>query len=133
MIYGPVKKIMLTGINKYSKLFGQEAEKVQIKVTINQEAGALDFVMCNEFKPQNQVTFLEIMDKRFDFLGYEALSTPYLAKCIAMFCEEYDCPIEEASCFILKKNENVMLAFYQGHSFKKGLSLQKQLELLGIG
>lgn len=133
MIYGIVKKIMQTGITKYAKKFNQEAKDVQIKVTIDLENQRLRFAMCDNFKEVEVVSFLDIMDKRFDILGYEVMATPYLGKCITNFCEEKNIEVSDAVCFILLNKEKLMIAFYDKFTFIKGMSLEQQLEEIGLG
>ena len=84
MVEGIVKKIMMTGINKYAQAYGASNENVQIKVT-DDENGNVFYTMCNDFKDVEPVTFLNIMDKRMDFFGYEG-SISVLEKSIRNIC-----------------------------------------------
>jgi hypothetical protein len=131
MVEGIVKKIMMTGINKYAKAYNTSNDKVQIKVTDNIE-GNVFYTMCNDFKDIEHVSFLNIMDKRIDFLGYEGLASPFLKKALSIFAEETNCDISNVNCFIMKHKETVGLAFYNGNKNGKNLLLSKQLEQLGI-
>lgn len=132
MVHGIVKKIMMTGLNKYAKKFNQSPDKVQIKVSITDE-GQVKYEMCNDFNSEETVTFLEIMDKKIDFLGYEQLATPFLGQCLITFSEEVNASPLETNAFILKHKEQIVLCYYIGNKFVKDVSLQKQLESLGIG
>ena len=49
MVEGIVKKIMMTGINKYAKAYGTSNDNVQIKVT-DDENGNVFYTICNDFK-----------------------------------------------------------------------------------
>ena len=131
MIEGIVKKIMMTGINKYAETYGTSNDNVQIKVTddIN---GNVFYTMCNDFKDVETVTFLNIMDKRMDFFGYEGLASPFLKKALGIFANEANCEVSNVNCFILKHKETVGLAFYNGYKNGKNILLAKQLEELGL-
>jgi hypothetical protein len=131
MIEGIVKKIMMTGINKYAETYGTSNDNVQIKVTddIN---GNVFYTMCNDFKDVETVTFLNIMDKRMDFFGYEGLASPFLKKALGIFANEANCEVSNVNCFILKHKETVGLAFYNGFKSGKNILLAKQLEVLGL-
>jgi len=131
MVEGIVKKIMMTGINKYAKAYGTSNENVQIKVTDDID-GNVFYTMCNDFKDVEQVTFLNIMDKRMDFFGYEGLSSPFLKKALAIFATEAGCDVSNVNCFIMKHKETVGLAFYNGFKNGKNILLAKQLEQLGL-
>ena len=131
MIEGIVKKIMMTGINKYAETYITSNDNVQIKVTddIN---GNVFYTMCNDFKDVETVTFLNIMDKRMDFFGYEGLASPFLKKALGIFANEANCEVSNVNCFILKHKETVGLAFYNGFKSGKNILLAKQLEVLGL-
>jgi hypothetical protein len=131
MIEGIVKKIMMTGINKYAETYITSNDNVQIKVTddIN---GNVFYTMCNDFKDVETVTFLNIMDKRMDFFGYEGLASPFLKKALGIFADESNCEVSNVNCFIMKHKETVGLAFYNGFKSGKNILLAKQLEQLGL-
>lgn len=131
MVEGIVKKIMMTGINKYAKAYGTSNENVQIKVT-DDVNGNVIYTMCNDFKDVEQVTFLNIMDKRMDFFGYEGLASPFLKKALSIFSQEAGCNIADVCCFIMKHKETIGLAFYNGRRNCKNILLAKQLEQLGL-
>jgi hypothetical protein len=131
MVEGIVKKIMMTGINKYAKAYGTSNENVQIKVT-DEIDGNVIYTISNDFKDVEQVTFLNIMDKRMDFFGYEGLASPFLKKALAIFATDSGCDVSEVKCFIVKHKETVGLAFYNGFKNGKNILLAKQLEELGL-
>ena len=131
MVEGIVKKIMMTGINKYAEVYESSNDNVQIKVTDNVD-GNVFYTMCNDFKDVEQVTFLNIMDKRMDFFGYEGLASPFLKKALGIFSTEVGCEVSEVNCFIMKHKETVGLAFYNGFKNGKNILLSKQLEELGL-
>ena len=79
MVEAIVKKIMTTGITKYAKAYNVPPEQVQIKVT-NDPNGTVFYTMCNNFKAIENVSFLQIMDKKMDIFQYEALANPFLKK-----------------------------------------------------
>jgi hypothetical protein len=131
MVEGIVKKIMMTGINKYANAYGTSNDNVQIKVTDNVN-GNVFYTMCNDFKDVEQVSFLNIMDKRMDFFGYEGIASPFLKKALSIFADEANCDVANVNCFIMKHKETVGLAFYNGNKNGKNVLLAKQLEQLGL-
>lgn len=136
MVAGIVKKIMLTGINKYAKIYDVTPEQVQIKVT-NQVDGTVNYEMCKEFKSIEKIRFLDILDKRIDIFQYETLANPFLKKSLIQFSIEIDEDIDNVSCFIvyyLDKDgaKQVGLKFFNGNKNIKNISLVKHLEQLGL-
>lgn len=136
MIEGIIKKIMTTGINKYAKKYNIESKHVQIKVTNNPE-GDVFYEICVAFISQELVSFLNIMDKKIDFLGYENLSSPYMKKSLQECAKENDVELKDVCCYILQyrdkfEKEQIGLAFYNNNQKLKTVSLAKHLETLGI-
>lgn len=136
MVAGIVKKIMLTGINKYAKIYDVTPEQVQIKVT-NQVDGTVNYEMCKEFKSIEKIRFLDILDKIIDIFQYETLANPFLKKSLIQFSIEIDEDIDNVSCFIvyyLDKDgaKQVGLKFFNGNKNIKNISLVKHLEQLGL-
>jgi hypothetical protein len=133
MIESIVKKIMITGINKYAKAYELTPDKVQIKVT-NDPSGTVFYTICNNFKAVENVRFIDIMDKKFDIFQYETLANPFLKKSLSLYADETNDNIENVCSFIMQvnNNNNVGLAFYNGYKNGKNISLGKHLSELGL-
>jgi hypothetical protein len=131
MVEGIVKKIMMTGINKYAKALNTSNENVQIKVNDDVNLNVF-YTICKDFKDVEQITFLNIMDKKMDLFGYEGLASPFLKKALEIFATEQSCDVSQVSCFIMKHKETIGLAFYNGFKNGKNILLSKQLEELGL-
>lgn len=122
---------MKTGISKYSKEFETTKENTQILVRAN-EGDGVNYTMCNNWKPQNEVTFKEIMDVRVDLLGFEMMASPFLRKSVDMYAKYYDASNSQINLFIFEKSDKIGVAVYEGTKFKETLTLEKQFERLGI-
>lgn len=132
MVEGIVKKIMTTGINKYAKLYNIPADKVQIKVT-DDPTGTVFYTMCNNFKEVENVSFLQIMDKRMDIFQYEALANPFLKKSLELYSKDTDDDVLNVCSFIMQvNNNNIGLSFYNEYKNGKNISLGKHLRELGL-
>jgi len=131
MIFGKTQKIMKTGISKYSKQFETTKENTQILVKANENEG-VSYTMCNSWKPQNEVSFKDIMDVRVDLLGFEMMASPFLRKSVDMYAKYYDASSSQINLFIFEKSEKIGVAVYEGTTFKETLTLEKQFERLGI-
>lgn len=131
MVEGIVKKIMTTGIVKYAKAYGVPANEVQIKVTDN-PSGTVIYTMCKQFKEVEQVSFLQIMDKKMDLFQYEALANPYLKKSLEIYAKETNDDVVNVCTFIMQVQNNIGLAFYNGYKNGKNVSLAKELSELGL-
>ena len=132
MVEAIVKKIMTTGITKYAKVYNVPAEQVQIKVT-NDPNGTVFYTMCNNFKAVENVSFLQIMDKKMDIFQYEALANPFLKKSLELYSNDTNDDVLNVCSFIMKVNtNNIGLSFYNGYKNGKNISLGKHLGELGL-
>jgi hypothetical protein len=132
MVEAIVKKIMTTGITKYAKEYNVPAEQVQIKVT-NDPNGTVFYTMCNNFKAIENVSFLQIMDKKMDIFQYEALANPFLKKSLELYANDTNDDVLNVCSFIMKVNtNNIGLSFYNGYKNGKNISLGKHLGELGL-
>lgn len=131
MVEGIVKKIMTTGILKYAKAYEVPANEVQIKVTDNPN-GTVIYTMCKQFKEVEQVSFLQIMDKKMDMFQYEALANPYLKKSLEIYAKDTNDDVKNVCSFIMQVQNNIGLAFYNGYKNGKNVSLAKELSTLGL-
>jgi hypothetical protein len=132
MVEAIVKKIMTTGITKYAKVYNVPAEQVQIKVT-NDPNGTVFYTMCNNFRAVENVSFLQIMDKKMDIFQYEALANPFLKKSLELYSNDTNDDVLNVCSFIMKVNtNNIGLSFYNGYKNGKNISLGKHLGELGL-
>jgi hypothetical protein len=131
MIFGKTQKIMKTGIAKYSKEFETTKDNTQILVKAN-EGDGVNYTMCNNWKPKNEVSFKDIMDVRVDLLGFEMMASPFLRKSVDMYSKYYDTSNSQINLFIFEKSDKIGVAVYEGTKFKETLTLEKQFERLGI-
>ena len=131
MILGKTQKIMKTGILKYSKEFKTTKDNTQILVRAD-EGDGVNYTMCNNWKPKNEVSFKDIMDVRVDLLGFEMMASPFLRKSVDMYSKYYDTSNSQINLFIFEKSDKIGVAVYEGTKFKETLTLEKQFERLGI-
>jgi hypothetical protein len=132
MIEGIVKKIMNTGIDKYAKEYEVQSSKVQIKVT-NDPNGTVSYAMCKDFKEVENVSFLQIMNKKMDIFQYESLANPFLKKSLQLYAKETNDDVLNVCVFIMQvNNKNIGLSFYNKYKNGKNISLGKHLGELGF-
>jgi len=131
MVHAIVKKIMVKGIKKYAKVYNVPENEVQIKV-INDVDGYVFYTICIKFQEKERVTFLQIMDSRIDLLGYQQIANPFMKKSLEMYAKDTKDSIDNVCSFIMKVQENIGLAFYNGYKNGKSISLEKHLTELGL-
>lgn len=131
MVEGIVKKIMNTGIDKYAKVYEVLSNQVQIKVT-NDPNGTVSYAMCKNFKEVENVSFLQIMNKKMDIFQYESLANPFLKKSLQLYAKETNDDVSNVCVFILQVNNSIGLSFYNKYKNGKNISLGKHLGELGL-
>jgi hypothetical protein len=125
-------KIMTGGIEKYSKNYGLETKQVQIRISKNLEKGALKYEICKSWNPQEEVSFKDILNKKIDILGYEAMATPFLIKSIELYEKEFDVSQENISVILFLNGKKINLAVYDKIKNIKLVTLSKHFECLGM-
>jgi len=136
MVQGIVKKIMITGLTKYAKVYEVPTGEVQIKVT-NDINGTVNYEICVQNNIVEKVRFINIMDKRIDFLGYESIANPFLKKSLEMYAKETNDELQNVCSHIImyldaNSVSQIGLQFYNGNIKNKSISLTKHLAELGI-
>lgn len=129
MVENIVNGIVNGGLKKYSKKFQSLPEDTQIRVYFNDLKVVYD--VCVNFQPKEKVSFRDILDSKFDLLGFEPKATPIFVKTLTMFSEQYDCPPTDISVFIFKKNR-IGIAVYKKLDHIHTNSLSNHLRLLEI-
>ena len=109
---------------------------------MNDENGSVNYKICKNYVEEEDVRFLQIMDKKLDMFGYEALASPFLKKSLIECAEENQTNLSQVCCFIFKyednnKKQGVGLGFYKIQNEKplsklKVVTLSKHLEKLGL-
>ncbi len=130
MVISKTTKIMQTGIKKFAAEFNVSVEEAQIQVTML-ETGEIVYKKVNNWLPIIQVTFLEIMDKKYDFLGFEAMASPVMQQSIVLFAEQLKVNPLEINVFIFEHNKQIGIAVYHLQEHKKNILLKNHLENLG--
>lgn len=134
-----IKKIfqdtMLSGIGKYAKLNETDESNIQIQIKDvgNEE---LQYTIAVGWQPTQTVTFLELLDKKFDMMSREVIATPFVKGSIGSYAEECSVPVSEISVFMYKHvvdgKPSVAIAVYNGTTNIKNLTISKYLSELGM-
>lgn len=131
MVQQITSKIMLGGICKYANIYQTQEKEVQIRVTKDQSNG-LNYEICQEWQPKEQVTFKDILNKKIDILGYEQLATPFLIKSLDLYQKEFGTEEEKLSIFLFNRNDKVGIAVFEEKKNLKLITLSKHFEQLGL-
>lgn len=134
MIFEKTRDIMLKGINRYSEQYGTEKSNVQIRITADdsKEKGGLKYTMCQDWQPKEDVTFLQIMGRKIDLLGYEYLSAPFMRKSVEKFAKDHDGTLENTSAFLSVYKDTIAVSVFKDTECVRSLLLEKHFAEMGM-
>jgi hypothetical protein len=105
-----VNKIVDKGLKKYSTKHNSTIDKTQIRVYFDGELN-VKYEIFVDFHPKESVTFKDILDSKFDLMGFEPLATPVFKQSLSMFAEKFGCKPTDVSVFIFKKKKTGIVVF----------------------
>lgn len=123
MITGIVKGLLLGALQNWAKEAKKGCNEVQIGLSVksalmeDQETPII-YTKIVSGAPNTKVSFLQVLNKKTDMLGQEAMATPLIVKSLHAFAKELDCPPEEVFVVVYslnpdaKKNKEVRLHLY---------------------
>lgn len=124
---------MLGGIRRYAEKYGVTDLECQIQILpMNQ---GVFYKMCKNWNAVERVEFVQIMGKKIDLLGFEALSAPFMRNSLEKFSEELSTDLEQTSVILAvhPKNPNeIVLAVYEGKKPLKTLTLATHFTNMGM-
>jgi len=124
---------MLGGIRRYAEKYGVTDLECQIQILpMNQ---GVFYKMCKNWNAVERVEFVQIMGKKIDLLGFEALSAPFMRNSLEKFSEELSTDLEQTSVMLAvhPKNPNeIVLAVYEGKKPLKTLTLATHFTNMGM-
>jgi hypothetical protein len=133
MVQRKTREIMLGGIRRYAEKYGVTDLECQIQILpLNQ---GVFYKMCKNWNAVERVEFVQIMGKKIDLLGFEALSAPFMRNSLEKFSEELSTDLEETSVMLAihPKNPNeIVLAVYEGKKPLKTLTLATHFTNMGM-
>lgn len=132
MIESFTKKIMTGGIVKYAKIYEVDENDIQIRLTLGEEENTLNYEIFKKWRKQEDITFLNILNKKVDFFQYEALSTPYMVKSIKHFSKEFNADENEVSIFLVKIKSRIIVVVYIGTNSVTSHTLHEQFEKIPV-
>jgi hypothetical protein len=132
MIFEKTRDIMLKGIGRHAQENGLQANQVQIRIVAAEAQGELKYTMCEEWQPKKDVTFLQIMGRKVDLLGYQYLSTPFMLKSIEKFAKDHEGTLENTSAFLSKYKDSIAVSVFKDTECVRSLTLEKHFAEMGM-
>lgn len=116
-IQSEFSKIVIKCINKYAKDNKLSPDNVQLKLSFNEQGN--NYHIMVDYAKKAEYTILEVLDVRYDFLGYSKIVPPFIEKSIKRF--EYNLKgIAEVICvkeLNEKGKEMLNLFLYKGGQY----------------
>ena len=101
------KNVMINAIKRYAEINETENTKTQILICTDNPECLPTYKICKNFKPINEVSFNELLNKKIDFLGREQIATPFIKNCLKRITNEQKCNYDHVNVLIYGKNNEV--------------------------
>jgi len=107
MIKGMVKGILLRALNNFAKQGGVNTSEVQLYYQMDENSPSeVRFTKMVKGSEKESISFLDIINKRFDLLGQEETAKPYMAKSITAFAKELSEETKDICVLIYSSNSS---------------------------
>ncbi len=123
-------KIITNAFSHFSKAHGLQPSEIQIMIKINADQTAPSYILMANYKVIREVTFLEILNVKFDLLVRELVVGPFLFESLNKFSEEFQIPIQETIVIISNKKETGLepiIHLYNKNKIVKLLNLEEDV------
>ena len=107
------KQTMSDAINRFALKHEKDIKDVQLMIKCDDEFTPRYELLINN-KKERDITFLEVLDVKVDFLGREIIVSPFISRTLKKLRTETNCNPKEMNILIYKKDDtdNVLLYFF---------------------
>ena len=129
-IKGETKKIMYKCCDKYATSKKMDVSDVQLILGLNasniKEASngqnLNTYKICENYTPKKDMTFLEVLGVKIDFLGYSQFAPAFIFKSLVRFADENKIEYDKVSIMCVpstneKGKPDILLALYNGANY----------------
>jgi hypothetical protein len=104
VIVDKFNEIIYRACERYGKLEGVEASKMQVLFSLDDE-GEVKYSLLKEYRPYKEVTFNEILNVKIDFRGYSLIVPPFIKDTINNCSEELQASVKNLFVMCLVKRD----------------------------
>lgn len=112
MIQNEFEKIAKKALARYAKKYVVKDTAVQLVMFLKDEVVA--FKTLVNYKPDEYVTILDLLNVRIDFLGKRDMVEIFITKVLHNLSEEHQVKPDAINVMVLLENDNVVMHLYSG-------------------
>jgi hypothetical protein len=122
MIIGQFRSAVLKCIQAYAKKHSKTEDQVQLLLSL-QDDGTDKYQICFDCKPQMEVSFLDVLGVKIDFMGRSLIVPPFIVKALHRLAKENGIHESKVSVMIIRKgSDNIRMCLYDNGSYKKDIA-----------
>jgi hypothetical protein len=125
LIQSEFRKIVLNCINKYAKNKALSVDNVQLMLGLNGIENT--YHILEDYAKKQELSIMEVLGVRIDFLGYSKLAPPFIAKSLTRFAEKLKTTKVEVMC-VVDKNEKgkeiINLYLYKSGQYEETIEFE---------
>ncbi len=130
-VISQTKKIMREALTHFGKKASLEPKQVQLLISSVDESGNPTYTLMHDYQPIQLVTFLEILNKSFDFMQTEAQAAPFLKNALNRLAKQLETEVTNISILIFtdgaEVGNEVRLYLCNGHENIKELDFEQDI------
>jgi hypothetical protein len=125
LIQSEFRKIVLKCINRYAKDKALSVDNVQLMLGLNGIENTYNIL--ENYAKKQELSIMEVLGVKVDFLGYSKLAPPFIAKSLKRFGERLKTSDVEVMCVVGKNEKNkeiINLYLYKSGEYVETLEFE---------
>jgi hypothetical protein len=110
---------------RYAKEEGTMRDKVQLVFKLSDDGKDAEYVMYKDYKPLKKITFMQILGKKVDLMGYSLYVPKFIRGSLVRFCDTFS--IEQKNVRVvlsIQENGDLFMYLYNGGNFIREVELE---------
>lgn len=109
------KEIMYNCMKRYATSENKDISTIQLVLGLNENGNT--YTLCEGYEPKKDLTIMEVLNVRFDLLGYSQIAPPFILKSLVRFSEKHSFPLENSKVMCVPNNNDVLLFVYNDKAY----------------
>jgi hypothetical protein len=122
-IQSETRKLMYSCCERYAKANNNDLSDIQLILGLNVESEEPNtYKICESYVPKKELSIMEVLGVKIDFLGYSRLAPPFILKALVRFSQTKDIPLNKIMVMCVpsrneKNKPDILLALYNGNDY----------------
>jgi len=123
-IQSETKKMMYKCCERYATSNKKSIDDIQLilGLDVNDENEPNKYTICESYLPKKELSIMEVLGVKIDFLGYSKLAPPFILKSLIRFATDNEVDYEKICIMCVptrneKNKPDILLALYNGMEY----------------